>query len=60
MDEERVGRSRAILRRWKKDVLGMLLMCDLKERVGSMIMPRLILSIINVQVSKDCLLIYLI
>lgn len=39
-EEERVGRRRAMFRRWKKNVLVMLFMCDVKERVGSIIMPR--------------------
>lgn len=39
-EEERVGRRRAIFRRWKKDVLVTWLMWDLKESVGSMVMPR--------------------
>ena len=39
-EDERVGRRHAMLRRWKKDVFLMLFMCDLKESVGSMMMPR--------------------
>lgn len=35
-EEERMGRRRAMLRRWKKDVLVTWLMCDLKESAGSM------------------------
>ena len=37
---ERVGRRRAMLRRWKKDVLVTWFMCDLKESEESMMMPR--------------------
>ena len=36
---ERVSRRRAMLR-CKKDVFLTLFMCDLKESVGSMMMPR--------------------
>ena len=39
-EEERVGRRRAMFRRWKNDILVTLFMCDLKESVESMIMPR--------------------
>ena len=39
-EDERVGRRRAILRRWKKDVFLTLFMCDLKQSVGSMRMLR--------------------
>ena len=39
-EDERVGQRRAMLRRWKKDVFLTLFMCDLKESVGSMMMPR--------------------
>ena len=39
-EDERVGRRRAMLQRWKKDVFLTLFMCDLKESVGSMMMPR--------------------
>ena len=39
-EDERVGRRRAMLQRWKKDFFLMLFMCDLKESVGSMMMPR--------------------
>ena len=39
-EDERVGRRRAMLRRWKKDVFLTLFMCDLKESVGSMMIPR--------------------
>ena len=39
-EDERVGRRRAILRRWKKNVFMTLFKCDLKESVGSMMMPR--------------------
>ena len=35
-----MGRRRAMLRRWKKDILLMFLMCDLKGRVGSRMTPR--------------------
>ena len=38
--DERLGRRYAMLRRWKKDVFLTLFMCDLKESVGSMMMPR--------------------
>ena len=34
-DGERVGRRRAMFRRWKKDVLVMWFMCGLKESAGS-------------------------
>lgn len=33
-----MGRRGAMLRKWKKAVSVMLLMCDVKERVGSIIM----------------------
>ena len=39
-EDERVGQRRTMLRRWKKDVFLTLFMCDLKESVGSMMMPR--------------------
>ena len=39
-EEERVGRRRAMLRRWNKDVFLTLFMCALKESLGSMMMPR--------------------
>ena len=39
-EDERVGQRRAMLQRWKKDVFLTLFMCDLKESVGSMMMPR--------------------
>ena len=39
-EDERVGQRRAMLRRWKKDVFLTLFMCDFKESVGSMMMPR--------------------
>ena len=35
-----MGRRRAMLRRWKKDVFLTLFMFDLKESVGSMMIPR--------------------
>lgn len=34
------GRRRAMLGRWEKDVLLTWVMCDLKEREGSMMVPR--------------------
>lgn len=40
VEEERVGLRRALLQRWKKNVLVMFLMCDLKERVGFWMMLR--------------------
>lgn len=39
-EEERMGWRCAMLRRWKKAVLVMLLTGDVKERVGFIIMPR--------------------
>ncbi len=39
-EEERVGRRRAMLRRWKKDDLMTGLMWDLKVSAGSMRIPR--------------------
>ena len=38
-EDKRVDRRHAMLRRWKKDVF-LMFMCDLKERVGSMMMQR--------------------
>ena len=39
-EDERAGRRHAMLQRWKKDVFRTLFMCDLKESVGFMMMPR--------------------
>ena len=39
-EDVRVGRRRAMLRSWMKDVFLTLFMWDLKESVGSMMMPR--------------------
>ena len=39
-EDERVGRLRAMLQRWKKDVFLTLFMCALKESVGSIMMLR--------------------
>ena len=48
-----LGRRRAMLRRWKKEVFLTLFMCDLKESVGSMMMPRFLTRGEGVTVTID-------